>query len=343
MNDQASILRRLLAESEAESSVGSRPATSNGPARASVGPAAADRVDSERRGRVSFGPAAQRTAPRIEAPRLARAIAVASGKGGVGKSNLALNLSIELARRGRRIALFDADLGCANADVLCGLPVKATLADVVHGRRRLSEIMVRVPGIRGRGGVGLVPGASGVTEVATLHATQRQLLVEQLGALEKAVDLVLIDVGAGIAADAVGFASAADSVLLTCTPEPTAMTDAYAAAKAILARRPDLDLSLIVNMAGSDDEGKAVHERMDAVARRHLGRSIPLAGVVPFDFSVVGAVKRRKPLALAAPDARATVAIRRIAESLVAERPTTERSAPRRGFLAGLLRTFTRD
>jgi flagellar biosynthesis protein FlhG len=121
------------------------------------------------------------------------------------------------------------------------------------------------------------------------------------------------------------------------------MTDAYAAAKAILARRPDLDLSLVVNMAGSDEEGLAVHERMDSVARRHLGRSIPLAGVVPFDFSVVGAVKRRKPLALVAPDARATVAIRTIARGLVEERTTGERPKPRRGFLAGLLRTFTRD
>jgi flagellar biosynthesis protein FlhG len=340
MTDQASILRDLLAQS---ASTTERPVSEPTP-RASIGPAPADlRVDSERRGRVSFGPATQRPGPRIEAPRLARAIAVASGKGGVGKSNLALNLSIELARLGRRVALFDADLGCANADVLCGLPVKATLADVVHGRRRLSEIMVRVPGIRGRGGVGLVPGASGVTEVATLHATQRQLLVEQLVALEKVVDLVLIDVGAGIAADAVGFASAADSVLLTCTPEPTAMTDAYAAAKAILARRPDLDLSLVVNMAGSPEEGLAVHERMDAVARRHLGRTIPLAGVVPFDFSVVGAVKRRKPLSLVAPDARATVAIRTIAGSLLEDRPRGERSEPRRGFLAGLLRTFARD
>jgi flagellar biosynthesis protein FlhG len=312
MSDQASILRSLLAESAAPSDRAASPTSS----RASIGPAPADRVDSERRGRVSFGPTTQRPAPRIESPRLARAIAIASGKGGVGKSNLALNLSIELARLGRRVALFDADLGCANADVLCGLPVKSTLADVVNGRRRLSEIMVRVPGIRGRGGVGLVPGASGVTEVATLHATQRQLLVEQLVALEKVVDLVLIDVGAGIAADAVGFASAADSVLLTCTPEPTAMTDAYAA---------------------------AVHTRMDTVARRHLGRSLPLAGIVPFDFSVVGAVKRRKPLALLAPDARATVAIRTIARSLVEDRPGGERSTPRRGFLAGLLRTFARD
>lgn len=341
MSDQAAILRRLLAESgsTADAATSAASATS----RSSVGPEPVERVPSERRGRVSFGPTTRSPGPRVDSPRLARAIAVASGKGGVGKSNLALNIAIELARLGRRIALFDADLGCANADVLCGVPVKATLEDVVHGRRRLSEIMVRVPGVRGRGGVGLVPGASGVTDLASLHTTQRRLLVEQLAALEKVVDLVLIDVGAGIAPDAVGFASAADSVLLTCTPEPTAMTDAYAAAKAILARRADLDLSLIVNMAGNDEEGLAVHERMDSVARRHLGRPIPLAGVVPFDFSVVGAVKRRRPLSLVAPDARATVAIRAIAHRLVQDRPEGERTTPRRGFLAGLLRSFSRD
>lgn len=339
MSDQAAILRRMLADEGPTERSSDRP--ENTP-RASVGPAPAARVPSERTGRVSFGPSSRPSSPQVETPRLARAIAIASGKGGVGKSNLALNLSVELARQGHRIALFDADLGCANADVLCGVPVKATLEDVVHGRRRLAEIMVRIPGIRGRGGVGLVPGASGVTDLASLHATQRRLLVEQLAALEKVVDLVLIDVGAGIAPDAVGFASAADTVLLTCTPEPTAMTDAYAAAKAILARRPDLDLSLVVNMAGNEEEGHAVHDRMHKVARRHLGRGIPLAGIVPFDFSVVAAVKRRRPLAMVAPDARATVAIRAIAQRLVQDRPESERTKPRRGFLAGLLRSFTR-
>ena len=338
VNDQASSLRHLVG--------GSRGAST--PVRASVGPAPAENIPSARKGRVSFGPGAARPAPRIGGVRLARAVAIASGKGGVGKSNLALNLSLTLAEAGRRVALFDADLGCANADVLCGISVRATLEDVIKGRRRLAEIMVPIPGVRGvrgprgRGGVRLVPGASGVAELASLNATQRTGLVEQLAALEQVVDTIIIDVGAGIAADAISFATAADSVMLTCTPEPTAMTDAYAAAKAMVSARDDLDLSLVVNMAGSEEEGQAVHQRMDGVARRHLGRSIPLAGIVPFDFSVVDAVKRRTPLLLQSPDSRATRAIRTIGASLVSEPSESERSRPRGGFLSGLLRTFGR-
>ncbi len=330
--DQASDLRNLLSSSRDT-------ARSSG----SVGPKASEAVPSERKGRVSFGPSTRTRPARMRTPRLVRAVAVASGKGGVGKSNLSLNLAIEVARTGRRVAIFDADLGCANVDVLCGLQVRSTLADVVSGRRRLSEIMVKIPGVRGRGGVGLVPGASGVMELASLNATQRTMVIEQLAALEKVVDLVIIDVGAGIAADAIGFARAADSVLLTCTPEPTAMTDAYAAAKLMLSSGEAPDLSLVVNMAGNDEEGLAVHRRMDQVARRHLGRGLALAGVVPFDFSVVAAVKRRRPLAIESPDALATRAIRTIAGSLIADPPAGERSVRRSGFLGGLLRSLARD
>lgn len=338
MSDQASALRNLVGD----------PAAASRPARASVGPTPAQTVSSARKGRVSFGPTASRPAPRIGGVRLAQAVAIASGKGGVGKSNLALNLSLALAESGKRVALFDADLGCANADVLCGISVRATLEDVIKGRRRLAEIMVPIPGTRGRrgargrGGVRLVPGASGVAELASLNATQRAGLVEQLAALEKVVDMIIIDVGAGIAADAISFATAADSVMLACTPEPTAMTDAYAAAKSMVSARDDLDLSLVVNMAGSEEEGLAVHKRMDGVARRHLGRSIPLSGIVPFDFSVVDAVKRRKPLLIQSPDSRATRAIRMIGKGLLSDPLEGERNRPRSGFLSGLLRTFGR-
>lgn len=326
--DQATDLRKLLSSNGA------------GVVKSSVGPVKSEAIPSERKGRVSFGPSNRSRPARVRTPQLARAIAVASGKGGVGKSNLSLNLAIEVARMGKRVAIFDADLGCANVDVLCGLQVRSTLADVVSGRKRLAEIMVKIPGIRGRGGVGLVPGASGVMELASLNASQRTMVIEQLAALERVVDLVIIDVGAGIAADAIGFARAADSVLLTCTPEPTAMTDAYAAAKLMLSSSEAPNLNLVVNMAGNEEEGLAVHRRMDQVARRHLGRSLELAGVVPFDFSVVAAVKRRRPLALESPDALATRAIRTIASSLMTEAPVSERTPPKSGFLSGLLRSL---
>lgn len=265
--------------------------------------------------------------------RLAKAVAIASGKGGVGKSNIAANIAATLSNTGRRVALFDADMGCANADLLCGLNPQATLEDVIMGNKRLAEVMLKGPG-----GFRLIPGASGVAHLANLNALQRQSLLEQLDTLQQVVDIMLIDLGAGIGPDAVEFATSADTVLVVCTPEPTAITDAYGAIKTIATRTADADIRLIVNMAGCQSEGVTVHRRIDNVARKHLGREIPLAGIVPFDFSIRTAVKRRRLLIQDAPKSRAMVAIRTIArglDDLLPESETTRRSV---GFLQRLLR-----
>jgi flagellar biosynthesis protein FlhG len=268
--------------------------------------------------------------------RLAKAVAIASGKGGVGKSNIAANIAATLSNVGRRVALLDADMGCANADLLCGLNPKATLEDVILGNKRLSEVMLKGPG-----GFRLIPGASGVAHLANLNATQRQALLEQLGALQQVVDVMLIDLGAGIGPDAVEFASSADTVLVVCTPEPTAITDAYGAIKTIATRSQDTDLRLIVNMAGSESEGRTVHQRIDTVARKHLGREIPLAGIVPFDFAIRTAVKRRRLLIQDAPKSRAMSAIRTIARSLDDLFPEFETTSRSGGFLQRLLRPLS--
>jgi len=270
--------------------------------------------------------------PRITV-NLAKAIAIASGKGGVGKSNIAANIASTLGNAGRRIALFDADMGCANADLLCGLNPQATLEEVILGTKRLSEVMLKGPG-----GFRLIPGASGVAHLASLNDAQRQALLRQLDALQQIVDLMLIDLGAGIGPDAVEFATAADTVLVVCTPEPTAITDAYGAIKAIATRSRESDIRLIVNMAGSQQEGRSVHQRIDSVARKHLGREIRLAGIVPFDFAVRTAVKRRRLLIQDAPKSRAMGAIRTIARSLDDLLPDIETTTRPGGFLQRLLR-----
>ena len=268
----------------------------------------------------------------VEKPRLAKAVAIASGKGGVGKSNIAANLAAILSGQGRRVVLFDADMGCANADLLCGLSPKATLEDVLHGRCRLAEVMLRGPG-----GFRLIPGASGVAHLASLDVLQRTTLLSQLGALDQVVDLMLIDLGAGLGCDTIAFASAADTVLVVCTPEPTSITDAYGAIKAIAATSRGTDLRLVVNMASSEAEGVAVHRRIHRVAAEHLGVKVGLAGIVPFDFAIRKAVKKRQLVLEDAPRSRATRAIRTIGRSLEDLLPNDEKNSRRGGFLQRLL------
>jgi flagellar biosynthesis protein FlhG len=290
MNDQATHLRRLVG--------------GNGAARTEAAP---------RNGngwRATQAPAVRPTRPRGPRPggRLARAIAVTSGKGGVGKSNLAVNLAVCLARLGRRVCLLDADLGLANADLLCGLTPRLTLEHVVCGRCRLAEAMLLAPG-----GFRLIPGACGVARLADLGSRQRLALLQQLLNLERVADTVIIDTAAGLSANVLAFAAAAGRVLVATTPEPTAMTDGYGMIKALNARAPGTRVELIVNMAGSRAEAENVHRRMERVSRTFLGRPLELAATVPSDPAVRDAVRHRVPFALFDPDCRATEAVQRLA------------------------------
>jgi flagellar biosynthesis protein FlhG len=265
-------------------------------------------------------PMARSARPRSQAPqpngRLARAIAVTSGKGGVGKSNIAVNLAVCLARLGRRVCLLDADLGLANADLLCGLTPRLTLEHVVCGRCRLAEAMLLAPG-----GFRLIPGACGVARLADLGGGQRLALLEQLMSLERVADTVIIDTAAGLSTNVLAFAAAARRVIVATTPEPTAMTDGYGMIKALTARAPRAQVELVVNMVGSRAEGESVFWRMDRVSRTFLGRSLELAGTVPMDPAVREAVRHRVPFALFSPDSRATAAIYRLAHRVAGVEP----------------------
>jgi flagellar biosynthesis protein FlhG len=241
-------------------------------------------------------------------PRLAAAVAVTSGKGGVGKSNIAVNLAVRLARLGRRVCLLDADLGLANADVLCNLTPRLTLEHVVSGRCRLADAMLNAPG-----SFRLIPGACGVARLADLDGAARADLLEQFQALDRVADCLVIDTAAGLGANVLAFAAAAGRVLVVTTPEPTAMTDAYAMIKALAQQAQELRIELVVNMAESAEEARSVHDRMSRVARAFLGRSVELAGWVAADPLVPEAVRHRVPFTLYAPDSRAARQLERLA------------------------------
>src|SRR6476660_829019 len=241
----------------------------------------------------------------------AKVIAVTSGKGGVGKSNVAVNLAIKFAQAGKSVVLLDADLGLANADVLCNIDLPCNLSHVIARKKELRDVMVRAPG-----GFHLIGGASGLARMADLTDFDRQRLVDALGELEQQCDIILIDTGAGISPNVLSFTRAADHVLVVTTPEPTAITDAYAVVKVISRDGCERRRSLLVTQTRSPNEGRVVHERIAKVARQFLGISVLDAGSVPMDEQVSLAVRRRTPFMIGAPRCAASNSISQLAVRL---------------------------
>ena len=248
--------------------------------------------------------------------RRAKVIAVTSGKGGVGKTNVAVNLAARFAQAGKKVVLLDADMGLANADVLCGVDLRHNLAHVLARRKTLADVMTDAPG-----GFSLIGGASGLAKMADLPAAEHGRLVEALCELEAAADLILIDTGAGISPNVLGFTRTADQVLVVTTPEPTAITDAYAVVKVIARERQQggsgtAPISLVVNEAVGPAEAKATYDRIAGVARQFLGFGLDDGGYLPLDPHVARAVRRRRPFLLEYPRSPAAASITRLARLL---------------------------
>ena len=238
----------------------------------------------------------------------ASVIAITSGKGGVGKSNVAVNLSIKLASAGKSVVLLDADLGLANADVLCNIDLPYNLSHVIARKKELHEVMVTAPG-----GFKLIGGASGLARMADLTDFDRARIVESLMAVEHSADTIVIDTGAGISPNVLSFTRAADHVLVVTTPEPTAITDAYAVIKVITKDGLDRRISLLVNQVRSAAEGRMVHERVAKVAKNFLGVNVLDAGHLVMDDHVRRAVLQRVPFLLSAPKSAASFCVTQLA------------------------------
>ena len=193
-------------------------------------------------------------------------ISVASGKGGVGKSCIAVNLAILLSAEGKRVALVDADLALANLDILLDVDVYADLSDVVAGTRRLDEVVVDLPC-----GVQFVPGASGLAKLADLKQFEGARLLEELTALEEDNDIIIIDCGAGIGPDVLRFAGASDTVLIVTSPEPTALADGYAMIKVLTTGGYEGRLRLVVNQTASPTTTTRTPARPMRTTRRLIG------------------------------------------------------------------------
>lgn len=242
----------------------------------------------------------------------ATTLAVTSGKGGVGKTSLATNLGIALARAGQRVCLLDADMGLANVNILLGLRPERTLEDVFTGDAALAEVLLDAPE-----GLRIVPAASGLERLSRRAEPDDQArIVRELEQLEREFDYLLIDTPAGIGAGTLSFLQACDAVLLTITTEPTSLTDAFTMLKTLRRRRYGGGLSVMVNMVPADEDGERLFRRFDAACQRHLGLELHYLGHVGMDRAVTSAVLRQKPLLLSSPQAPAARQVAELARGI---------------------------
>jgi len=243
-------------------------------------------------------------------------LAVTSGKGGVGKTNIVTNLAIALARQGARVLVVDGDLGLANVDLLLGIAPQYDLQDAILGDRRLEDIVLEGPE-----GIRVVPASSGVEELANLDEYRTECLIRSLTSVEEDIDLILIDAPSGIGTHAVALSQAADEIIVVTTPEPTSFSDAYAMIKVLSQRPLKCTPALLVNQANSENEALEVSRRVQSVAKRFLNLEVPYWGFVLADESVPKSVVRQEPFLSTYPYSPASSCILRLARRVLGQGP----------------------
>ena len=246
---------------------------------------------------------------------LARVITVTSGKGGVGKSSISVNLAIELARMGKRVLIMDVDFGLANIEVMLGIRPEYNLADMMFLGKSLADIVIKGPE-----GIGFISGGSGIHELTSLTREQIVNLTMRLVELDEMADIVIIDTGAGIADAVLEFVSASTEVLLVATPEPTSITDAYALLKTLYRKSEfsaeNTRIKVIANRVTAQNEGRELFEKINLVVKKFLKFGMEYLGDIPQDEQVSKAIIRQKPVVLSAPDSGAGKALRKLATKL---------------------------
>jgi len=261
-----------------------------------------------------------------------RVLAVTSGKGGVGKTSIVANLAIALSQSGLRVLVVDADLGLANIDVLLGLRTRFNLGHVVSGQKSLEDIIVEGPA-----GVRIIPGASGLKDLAEIEAGRRHALLADLVSLDEESDLLMIDTGAGISSNVMDFVVSADEVIVVTTPEPTAIADAYAMIKVLSQVSPDTYIRLLVNQARNAAEAAQVSDQISSVAQRFLNVYVDKLGYVFADVAVQKSVRAQKPFVLLYPHSSASECIKALAQRLATGRPVRAAPSGIAGFVTRML------
>lgn len=262
-----------------------------------------------------------------------RILTVTSGKGGVGKSNFSLNFALALRRQGKRVLIFDADIGMANIDVLMGTSSTYSLYHLLKQEKTIWDIVqIGVEGIH------YIAGGSGFRDLLELSAEQVDRFASEVEKLHGEYDVILFDTGAGLSKETVRFISAAQETIVVTTPEPTSITDAYALIKMVKSMGIDANFKLIVNRAADTKEGRETAQKISLVASRFLHSELPSLGTIPDDSHVSKAVKRQVPFLIAYPASEASIALGRIAEAYLDVPAASAGNGGVKGFLTKLFR-----
>ncbi|MCB1192795.1 MAG: MinD/ParA family protein [Leptospiraceae bacterium] len=240
-----------------------------------------------------------------------RIIAITSGKGGVGKSTFSVNLGISLAREGKKVLVLDGDFGLANINVLFGIIPQYNLYHVVKGHKSLQDIIIST-----QEGIDIIPGANGYTQLANLDDEKRNSLIQNFSFLDN-YDYIFIDTGGGISSNVIGLIMASDEVIVITTPEPTSITDSYGLIKSVIAQEKEKKLSLVVNRAKDEKEGKKVASRLASISLKFLGVTLEEQGIIFLDEDVEKSIRAQKPLVVNYPNSKAAICIQKITQSVI--------------------------
>ncbi len=262
---------------------------------------------------------------------LARVITVTSGKGGVGKSNTAINLAIQFRKLGKRVIILDADFGLANIEIMFGTVPKHNLCDLIYQRKNIREIITWGPME-----VGFISGGSGIAGMSNLSRDYLSYIVQNLAELDAIADIIIVDTGAGLADAVLEFLVASGEILMVTTPEPTSITDSYSLLKALY-RHPGFKedvtkVKMIANRVEKESEGQMLFQKLNSVVVRYLKVPMTYLGCIPLDMQLSKAVMQQMPVSLQNPGAKSSIAFERVAYKLL-EKEEEERQ-PKRGMAA---------
>lgn len=249
---------------------------------------------------------------RQDRKKYVKTIAVASGKGGVGKTNVTASLAIALKKLGKEVLIFDADLGLSNIDVLLHLAPRYNIQNILRGEMSLEDVIIEGPH-----GIKVLPASSGVQELTALDEFQRLSTIEAFEAYNSDIDILLIDTAAGISDNVAFFCVAAQETIVVTSPEPTSLTDAYALIKVLFTRYQEKEFSVLVNSVRNQDEALGVFKNLSSATEKFLNISLDYLGYIPYDDSVRKAVRAQKAFIDIFPESSASRQIEVIAGKIM--------------------------